>query len=131
VRKPNVTRGIKENPAVFVVTSEWDSLPENTFDSLRFHRCDCNVAGIDDLGSAGSLRIFPNPSVNGELHITSGSFIREVQVIDMVGNIVLRKEPAERVNSCIILPGEELKGLYFIRVYSADGVSNTGKIMIQ
>ncbi len=41
IRKPDVTHGVTANPDVFVVTMEWDSLPQNTFDSLGFHRCNC------------------------------------------------------------------------------------------
>ncbi len=39
VRKFNVTSGIKTNPPFFDVTQQWDSLPNNTFDSLGLHHC--------------------------------------------------------------------------------------------
>ena len=43
VRKKSVQQGLAANPAAFNVTSLWDTLPVNTFDSLRFHRSLCSA----------------------------------------------------------------------------------------
>lgn len=43
VRKRNVQQGLVANPAAFDVTAFWDTLPVNSFDSLRFHRSLCGA----------------------------------------------------------------------------------------
>lgn len=43
VRKPNVVTGDDNGFDIFYPDIEWDSLPANTFTSLGFHECDCNV----------------------------------------------------------------------------------------
>jgi hypothetical protein len=131
IRKPNVTHGITSNPDVFVVTMEWDSIPENTFDSLRFHRCNCNIAGISDDQPVASVIIFPNPVTNGVVNFSSDRFIHKVQIIDLVGRVVDSEKIQYLTKSCAFRLEEDLHGLYFIRVYFSKGNSYTGKIFIK
>jgi len=44
VRKKTVMDGTIMNPVAFNATLEWDSLPDDTWDSLGFHTCDCIVS---------------------------------------------------------------------------------------
>ena len=43
IRKPTIKRGVSLNPGPesFNPSVEWDSLPQNTFDSLGSHTCEC------------------------------------------------------------------------------------------
>ncbi|MBE0640001.1 MAG: lamin tail domain-containing protein [Bacteroidales bacterium] len=42
VRKFEAINGVRQNPPLFDVTLQWDTLPVNTFDSLGFHRSMAN-----------------------------------------------------------------------------------------
>lgn len=44
VRKSNIVQGDVNGFDIFYPDVQWDSLPANTFTSLGFHECDCNVA---------------------------------------------------------------------------------------
>jgi hypothetical protein len=131
IRKPNVTHGVTANPDVFVVTMEWDSIPKNTFDSLRFHRCNCNTYGLSDDQPVVSVNIFPNPVTNGLINLNSDRFIREVQIIDLVGKVVDSEKIQDRTKSFAFRLEEDLHGIYFIRVYFTEGSSYTNKILIK
>lgn len=65
IRKPSVTYGDNVNPSYFNPKIEWDIYPVNTFDSLGFHRCECNKfpASAKDVKTP-AVRIFPNPAHN-------------------------------------------------------------------
>ncbi len=64
IRKHTVEHGVTTNPSPeFIVTTEWDSLVVNTFDSLRTHWCDCPTAsaGVNEIDNSISVQLFPNP----------------------------------------------------------------------
>lgn len=63
VRKPSVTQGVTVNPApqTFNPSVEWDSIPEDTFDSLGTHTCDCNTLSLEDAPEAYT-QMAPNPA---------------------------------------------------------------------
>ena len=44
IRKSTVVNGVVNNPNVFNVAIEWDSIPADTFENLGFHDCDCGLS---------------------------------------------------------------------------------------
>ncbi|MCU0369854.1 MAG: lamin tail domain-containing protein [Bacteroidales bacterium] len=131
IRKPEVTHGVTANPDVFVVTMEWDSLPENTFDSLRFHRCNCTTYGLSEDQITNPVNIFPNPVTGGQVNLEAAHFIHEVQVIDLTGRIVDVQEIRDLTKSYAFHLDKSLYGVYFIRVSLSEGYSYTGKLIIR
>ena len=59
IRKATVVSGVTTNPAEFLVQTEWDSLPENTFSELGMHTCDCQTLGVED-DEVSQFNMFPN-----------------------------------------------------------------------
>lgn len=131
IRKPGVTHGVTANPDVFVVTQEWDSLPENTFDSLRFHHCLCNPSGLSDDQFGEAVHIFPNPVTNGVINISAESFIKEVQIIDIVGKVVDLEQISQQTRTYAFRLENGLHGVYFIRIIYSEGPVYTGKLIIR
>lgn len=130
IRKQAVKKGVKENPAVFVVTTEWDSLPENTFDSLRFHRCDCNTSGIEEGQVSPLVNIYPNPVINGEITISAIMNIKEVAIIDLLGKVIEMKPISENIHLFSYQFEQDLQGVYFVKVLLSDGNYIIRKVVI-
>lgn len=131
IRKPQVTHGVTANPDVFVVTMEWDSLPQNTFDSLRFHRCNCNTSGLPEDQLAEVVNIFPNPVTNSGVNLIASQFIKEVQLIDLVGKVIEVQEIQDLAKTYTYHLRENLHGVFFIRVYFTKGYSYTSKVILR
>lgn len=132
IRKPSIEGGVTVNPQpeTFNPSVQWDSLPENTFDSLGFHSCVCNIVGINDIESASKSVIFPNPA-NDAITIKSALAIERVEIFNMIGNVVLRKEthPSEteiRMNTSLLA-----NGIYTAQIIHTNGMSSARKIIIR
>ncbi|MCB0819041.1 MAG: T9SS type A sorting domain-containing protein [Bacteroidetes bacterium] len=132
VRKPTVTGGVTVNPQpeTFNASVEWDSLPENTFDSLGFHTCVCNLAGVNEIESASKTVVYPNPA-NGFFNIQSALPIERVQIYSMLGQLINdRKYPSNSKSVNIDTENWE-KGFYSVRIYFSGGYIASRKIVIK
>ena len=64
IRKSSVTTGVTVNPSPeFIVTAEWDSLPNNTWSNLHTHVCNCGNSfnqvsyAVVNCNNAGSITV--------------------------------------------------------------------------
>ena len=81
-RKPTVTQGVTTVPILFNVLSEYDSLPNNTWNGLGIHSCECDpnyielsTSCITDYDFGGQYGISPNPEWGESLEAgTQGVF---------------------------------------------------------
>lgn len=129
VRKPGVKAGVSANPSVFIVTTEWDSLPKDTWTGLGAHTCECLV-GIDELTSTTSYVVYPNPSVDGQFTVTASEKIEGVQIIDMLGQVVFKEEYAEITNNKMIDAAALPKGFYTVRIrFNNQSISQTNFVI--
>ncbi|GAB4447571.1 MAG: hypothetical protein OHK0036_01980 [Bacteroidia bacterium] len=81
--------------------------------------------GIYNLNSNDIFSIVPNPN-NGEFELLSNRYINgEAQIIDLTGKILI----SEKINEDKKLKVNLSDGVYYIRVYSAEGVQQQ-KLMI-
>ncbi len=131
IRKPAVKKGVTENPAIFMVNEEWDSIPKNTFDSLRFHTCDCDVTGIGENIAMHSVAIYPNPVTGGTVTINASSDYERCELINLLGQTIWEKElgvPSQKTT--VDLP-VGLEGVYMLRIYFTDKRSLLQKVMIR
>jgi len=89
VRKPSVTVGVAVNPApqTFDPSVQWDTIPENSFDSLGFHLCDCNFMNLESAPEAFT-KIYPNPAEN-QLNLRSESNMRRILIRNLTGQVVV------------------------------------------
>jgi hypothetical protein len=131
-RKASVTAGVSVNPLpqTFNASVQWDSLPENTFDSLGFHSCVCNIVGINDIETAIKTQLFPNPASN-QFTVRSALTIKEIEVYSLMGQKVAsgKREVAEYE---VVFPTELLSnGLYSVRIIHANGLISTKKLVVK
>lgn len=132
VRKATVTSGVSVNPApqTFNPSAEWDSIPENTFDSLGFHSCVCNIVGINDVESALNTQLFPNPA-NHVFMVRSALPVKEVDVYSMVGHLVASKSNSQ-INFELMMNTEALPiGIYTVMIHHENGMTSTKKLIIK
>jgi len=128
IRKPNVEEGIKENPAVFNVTMEWDSLPENDFENLGSHICDCGNATIGELNSS-AFNFYPNPISEGSLTIESETPISAIRIVSITGQIVAEREYSFSIFTSTIEVSDLESGIYFIKASLNNGQSIVRKFV--
>jgi hypothetical protein len=131
IRKHDVKHGVTSNPSPeFIVITEWDSLPVNTFDSLGHHRCDCIGAGINEINKSVSIQLFPNPVKNNHFTINSSEFMQAIEINNVIGQQVLRKE-TNHSKQFAVETGNIPKGIYSVRIYFSEGKTKTVKLIVQ
>lgn len=114
-RKASIKTGVTVNPDPFIVTTEWDSLPKDTWTGLGSHTCDC-LLGVEEINSGVSYVIYPNPVNGGELTISASENIAVVEIINMLGQVVIREEYTEMTNNKVINSLLLNKGMYTVRL---------------
>ena len=131
IRKPQVAHGVTENPDIFMVHMEWDSLPRNTFDSLGFHHCDCNASGVGERDTKTAVNIYPNPVPSNHFRVNSEVAFTAVEIIDMVGQPIQRFALSSPVFEYNCLVDKELSGIHFIRLFLDSGRIATRKLIFR
>jgi len=129
IRKPDVTHGVTDNPEVFMVHMEWDSLPRNTFDSLGFHRCDCNTSGLGERVPEIAVSIYPNPVTAGQFTISSEAPFNRIEIISLAGKVVEAFIPESPAKEYYCTPGKIFRGMHFIRLTLENGRQTTRKLI--
>ncbi|MCF8258970.1 MAG: carboxypeptidase regulatory-like domain-containing protein, partial [Flavobacteriales bacterium] len=74
------------------------------------------MEGVADGHKADNLRIFPNPSINGEVFIANGSFSSSatVRILDLQGRELMASKPLTGNPARIVVPDHS--GIYLIEV---------------
>lgn len=152
VRKSNVKRGVTTNPVVFKPIEQWDTLSFFTFildengdtiynaqneparrmnvDNLGVHECDCNSLGIKESKKEESFdfQVYPNPIVNKELNFITTADIRELTIMNSLGQIV---KIVANTKSMMTIPLNVNAGVYFITAKSPMGFTITKKFIVR
>jgi hypothetical protein len=128
-RKASVKVGVSVNPDPFIVTQQWDSLPKDTWSGLGTHACDC-VLGLNNLGSAISFAVFPNPAVDGIFNISSTELISEIEISNLLGQVVFFEKSIEALKSKNISASNLDKGMYQILIKYANNSISKSTIVI-
>lgn len=132
IRKPGVEMGILDNPdPSFIVTQQWDSIPQNTFDSLGFHRCDCASSSIGDVQDVAMVSVYPNPVVNHNFTVEADQAIASVQMFDLQGRVIERVEFSSSVFNGEFSVKNDFSGVLFVSVELESGATRTHKLMIK
>ena len=131
VRKPSIKAGVKDNPDIFMVNVEWDSIPKDTWDSLGFHTCDCKPLGITQNKFSHSIVMYPNPSANSNVTISASERISSISLTNQLGQIVYAEE-FESAKKKVVVQGNLLRtGIYFVTTKFVDNSVYTGKLNIK
>jgi hypothetical protein len=131
VRKPGVKKGVTENPALFKINEEWDSIPKDSFDSLRFHTCDCEALGIEEQVGSHSMAIYPNPLTGNRVTVDASFEFLKLELMNLMGQLVWESGTGlPSRHSTVELP-VNLEGVYLLRVYFTDDRSAMQKLVIR
>lgn len=129
-RKSSVLHGVTVNPDPFIVSAEWDSLPENTWTGLGVHTCDCFV-GINEIESTISFAVYPNPSFDGKIEIQASEMIAKIEMIDLLGQVVFEEKTNGFSNSVSITNSTVGKGIYNVRITYINNLFSQTNLVIQ
>ncbi len=121
IRKPTVTQGVglNPNPQSFDPSLEWDSIPEDAFDSLGFHACDCNFMSLENAPEAFT-KISPNPT-DKVLNVRSELTMQTILVKNLAGQVVLQPQTVNGLQSQIQL-GNLPPAMYLLEIYYQGGL---------
>ena len=130
VRKASVQIGVSANPSTFIVSNQWDSLPQNTWSNLGTHVCSC-ISGVSDLANSVSFVVYPNPSADGFFSISSSESIEFIDVVNILGQVVISEKKSSNTKFSTIDSSLLTKGIYSVRLYFSDASVAQANIIIQ
>ncbi|ASS48107.1 MAG: hypothetical protein A3D31_00540 [Candidatus Fluviicola riflensis] len=150
IRKSTVLKGVTAQVTVFNALAEYDSIPAVTYMmdgngdtivsgngtpilfgnwfSLGEHECDCNSLSTDAKIQAEIL-VYPNPSLDGMVYIKGAVDIREVQVLNALGQLVGRTTNTTNPNMAIKLGTD--RGVYIVRLIDQTGAVTTKRVVVK
>jgi hypothetical protein len=129
VRKASVRTGVTVNPAAFIVEAEWDSLSEDTFTELGWHDCTCANVGVNE-AEVSKMNMFPNPSVDKQLMISTSQNMKSIQVFNIIGQERDRVMFAQATDRHKLILEHLQTGMYIVRVTLTNGVVISRKVML-
>lgn len=130
VRKANVLKGVTANPDPFIVNTEWDSLPKDTWTNLGNHTCNC-FAGAKELANDISFVVYPNPTENGDLFIQASENITTVEIVNLLGEVVFVKSFDVIEKEANVTLVDLNKGMYVARITFNTGSVKQTNLMIK
>ena len=124
IRKSNVLLGDTDPIDLFNPSAEWDSIPEDSWDNLGMHECDCsNASSIGDIQNF-SYKIYPNPVKQGnKVSIATNKNIKNIVVTNVLGGQV------KSYNS--INTSRLASGAYIIHVEFSNGSYAKEKLIVR
>ena len=131
IRKSSVKKGVEDNPSLFMIHVEWDSIPKDVFDSLGYHTCECKATGIVDPINNHSVVIYPNPVTGNQVVLNASAYWNRVEVINLLGQVVLNVEFPSAVRYQEISVPEVKEGIYMMKVYFEDRSVMLQKLVIR
>ena len=129
VRKPTILHGRTDFLAVFDPSVEWDSLPNNTFDSLGTHACLCGIVGVNEYVYDNTFTVYPNPIESGDLMIRTSAEVAAYTVFNSNGTILKRAEGLGKKTFYSLNLPDVASGMYFIEVEFANGSRSVQKLL--
>lgn len=135
VRKHSVKVGIDRDamnaygPNSFYALAEYDSLPNDFFDSLGAHYCDCQYMSIRENRLNLSSRIFPNPANGQKVLITADFEMTKVVLLNLNG-LKIDEITIDGKQYSYTLPTGLGKGIYLVRIYDQNNRYSSQKLII-
>lgn len=133
IRKSAVQTGVTTNPDFFDPLAQYDTLVNNTWTNLGSHDCICNtINSVNTVANEAQVRVFPNPVMNNELHISSSRSIASISISNMIGQTVFSSANSGSNNPLMKVTVDELpRGVYYLQILHQDRTSSTQKIVIR
>jgi hypothetical protein len=142
IRKPSVTARLTTNPEYFNPAEQYDSLPQNTWDYIGRHECECdpNYDGEPDHLSIGSsytkskeeVVVYPNPiQANSQFTIMATQKVAQVEFYNIIGSIE-KTVDVSNVSGIVKADAAGLNtGMYLLRVTFIDGTQQTSQLLVK
>jgi hypothetical protein len=139
IRKSTVKAGVTANPTFFNPLGEWDSIPAVTYVydqngnpitgsngpilfgnwfSLGSHNCDCNPLAVGEK-KMDEVSVYPNPTADGVIYIKNTNGVKEVSVVNALGQQVNRFSNNSSPLMSVHLGSD--RGVYILRIVLNDG----------
>ena len=132
IRKYDVSEGVTINPnPAFIVGQQWDSIPENTFDSLGFHKCNCNTSSINENQVVVNVDVFPNPIMDNSFTVESSEPITSIEMFDLSGRVSRRLVVSPNTYVKKINIDQKFTGILFVTVKFETGKAQTRKLLFK
>ena len=131
IRKPGVEQGVSDNPGIFMVNMEWDSLPKDTWSNLGLHTCDCHPSFIGEIAANVDVTYYPNPLIGNELNIEASEPIEAVEIISFLGRRVLYQTNLNRNEFMIIDIPDLENGIFLVKVFFENNRFLISKIIVE
>ena len=130
-RKSSITAGVTIPPVVFNTFLEWDTLPNNTWDGLGWHSCECDPNMSVELIKPIDFNMYPNPSSNGQVKLTANLQITAVEVYDQNGRLVFQANVEANKKSYTLITEELETGIYVINAQLEGRKTFSQRLIIQ
>jgi hypothetical protein len=151
IRKPTVLKGVTAPVATFNALAEYDSIPAVTYlvdsngdtiesqngnpilfgnwFSLGTHDCGCNPLSVENPGIEEALVVYPNPTADGVVYIKGAAAIREVQVINALGQVISRHSNTSAAQLTVRIGGD--RGVYIVRMVNDSGAVISKRVVVK
>lgn len=139
IRKNTVLHGVTTNPGstanppfYFNPATEWDTLPQDTWDHLTWHECDCHESRVNEsFVKKQNAYFFPNPVTDNYFTVKATEIITSVEIINLIGQSVYYMENNAIRGDMNISLDKVDNGLYIVKVNLADNQSVIKKLLIK
>ncbi len=116
-----------------------------SFQNLGSHTCDCDpappvsarrlcngtlIAAANDIAPA-EFKIYPNPSVSGNIAIEAAEKIESIRVMDLMGRVVDNRKMQIQAETIQLTIQNVHSGIYFIQVTTTDNRVGVRKLIIE
>lgn len=129
-RKATVKIGVMSNPIEFNPKLEYDSLPKDNWTNVGMHTCNCKPVGIKENAKSVFLKVFPNPANGSEVAFVSDKNIKEVSIVNTIGQVVFTFRNSKEETTVILRNLALANGVYYAIVKN-DAGTKTEKLIIQ
>lgn len=131
-RKATILSGDVNGLDAFNPSVQYDSLPENTWNGLGQHSCNCATGINEQAVNDVKISIYPNPVASGsKLFVAVEGVIAEVEVYNAIGQVVYSAK-GNKSDKKMTIGTEDLRaGIYFVKTTLTDNRSVVNKINIK
>ncbi len=132
IRKPGIKIGVTVNPPYFNPCAEWDSLPQNHFDNLGWHICECDPSSVYEHNPVYDAFFYPNPVTGSTFTVKATQIIQEVELLNLQGQLLYRMQNAEQRGDMVIRLNDRISsGMIMVRILFADQRSIVKRVIVR
>ncbi len=139
IRKPNVTHGVTQNPTLFSISEEWDTLPavhqgdtiwtyKDIWTNLGHHTYGTGIS--EKTSGKININVYPNPVTDNSFSVSSVKTIKSVLVYNVIGKVIYSAEDLMTKSVAVYLDNPS-KGIYMVMTVFDDNTTSAHKVIIK